>query len=210
MKFKAFYEAESEMTKLADHLRSRGLDPNRTGVVVDEKTGIATFFLYNLSGKLVGYQHYNPAGEKGFSHKNSKVDKMLMKYYSYVVGRTNDNTKEIAVWGLDTYDLNIPYLFVVEGIFDAVSLHNAGVPAVALLANDPSKSTLGWIHTLPQKKIVIYDNDQAENKDKKNTAGLKLRKAGNVSYTVPAPYKDLNEMPQEEVNMFVRRILDEV
>lgn len=210
MRFSYFFEEESEMESIRQHLLGRGLDPDRNGVVVDEKTGTATFFLYNLSGKLVGYQYYNPKGEKGFSHRNSKVDKELMKYYTYVSGKTKDKTKEIAVWGLDSYDISVPYLFVVEGIFDAASLQNAGVPAIALLANDPNRKTLSWLRTLPQKKIVIYDNDESESKEKKNTAGLKLVKAGDFAYTVPEPYKDVNEMPQEEVNKFVKSIIENI
>lgn len=206
MLFSHFFK-ESE--PIRSHLISRGLDPDRIGLVVDEKTNTATFFLYNLSGKLVGYQQYNPAGEKGFSHRNSKADRSLMKYYTYVSGNTKDRTKEIAVWGLDTYQSDHPYLFLVEGIFDAVSLHNVGVPAIALLANDPDQKTLTWLRTLPQKRIVICDNDQSESKEKKNLAGNKLAKAGHVAYTVPQPYKDLNEMPQEEVSKFIEGILNE-
>jgi len=205
MLFRAFYE-NREMEDIESHLRSRGVDPNRTGVVYDKKTGFASFFLYNLSGKLVGYQHYNPKGTKHQRH-NQKPSKELLKYYSYVTGSSKDKSKEIAVWGLESYDLKIPYLFAVEGIFDAVSLQNAGVPAIAVLANDPDKKTRSWLRTLPQKKIVIYDNDEAESKENKNKSGNKLIKAGDYAFTVPEPYKDVNEMPQEEVNAFVNEIL---
>ncbi|MEM4261200.1 MAG: toprim domain-containing protein [Candidatus Woesearchaeota archaeon] len=205
MKFKDFYNLtkENNINSIRDHLISRGLDPDRIGVVVDEKNNIATFFLYNLSGKLVGYQQYNPMGDKkvGHKYKEDEAKKDLMKYYSYVIGKRKDKSKEVAVWGLDSYDINIPYLFIVEGIFDAVSLHNAKVPAIAVLTNDPSESLLGWLRTLPQKKIVICDNDES---------GDKLIKAGDFFYKVPSNYKDLNEMSQNEVNDFVNKILKDL
>lgn len=189
-----------EINSIRNHLISRGLDPDRIGLITDEKTKRAYFFLYNLSGQLVGYQQYNPAGSKDVGHhfRSDESKKDLMKYYTYVTGKTKDKTKEIAVWGLDTYNKDIPYLFIVEGIFDASSLHNAKVPAIAVLANDPDDKLMGWLKTLPQKRIAICDNDDA---------GRKLAKAGNVAYTVPSPYKDLNEMPQNEVNIFIKQIL---
>lgn len=54
----------ASLNDLLNHLRERGIDPDSTDVVIDEESGIATFLLYNLSGKLVGYQRYNPKGDK--------------------------------------------------------------------------------------------------------------------------------------------------
>jgi len=189
-----------EIKSIREHLISRGLDPDRTGVVVDEKNKRACFFLYNLSGKLIGYQQYNPTGSKDLGHQKRGDESLkdLMKYYTYVSGHRQDKTKELAVWGLDSYKLDSPVLFIVEGVFDAVSLQNAKVSAIAILSNDPSPQMLSWLRTLPQKRIVIRDNDMAGNK---------LAKAGHVDYTVPSPYKDLNEMPQEKVNELVQQIL---
>ena len=52
-------------------------------------------------------------------------------------------------------------------------------------------------NSLPQKKIVIQDRDDA---------GTELGAIGDYVYTVPEPYKDLGEMPQEEVDEFIRKI----
>lgn len=184
-----------ESIDIESHLKSRDLDFNKTHVVMNKKDGAAYFFLYNTSGKLVGYQRYNPAGSKYIrgNNKNAmKVDLNLMKYRTYVSNR------EIAVYGMETYDISSRVLFIVEGIFDCIKIHNAGYPAIAMLSNGTTQSTISWLHTLPQTKIVIYDND---------ATGKQLRKLGDASASCPDPYKDLGEMPQSEVNTFLRYVL---
>lgn len=177
-----------ENIDIKSHLLNRGLNPNTKGVFIDEESGEATFFMYNLSGQLVGYMKYNPnypkaagLGEKG-------------KYYSYV-GKEGDKHK-MAVWGLQTYDPNSKFLFVCEGIFDAVKVHNAGYPAIAVLGNDPVPIK-GWLKTLNQTIIVIADND---------AAGRRLNKFGDYYFTVPLG-KDLGDLSQEQANDFIENII---
>ena len=45
---------------LIQHLKSRGVNPEKTKIIMDEEEGNVYFFLYNLSGQIVGYQKYNP------------------------------------------------------------------------------------------------------------------------------------------------------
>lgn len=185
-----------ENIEIEKNLRERGIDFNKTNVIMDKDNNAAYFFLYNLSGQLVGYQRYNPSGQKvrsDFRNEFGKDNIDMMKYKTYV------SNKEIAVWGLESYDMDSKYLFVVEGIFDCVKIHNAGYPAVASLANDPNKSTKSWLKTLPQEIIVIYDDD---------AAGKKLRSvATKTSAAPPSPYKDLGDMPQQEVNEFLKTLI---
>jgi hypothetical protein len=168
------------------HLKDRGIDAEKTAVIVDRESNIATFLLYNLSGQLVGYQEYNPNEEK--------VRGNAGRYFNYV--SREDKYPKLAVWGVDTIG-NTQELFIVEGIFDAAKLHNAGKSAVAVLTNNPVHLK-SWFAALPYKIIAITDND---------SAGTQLKKYADAVYTVPDPYKDLGEMPQEEVNMFVERIV---
>jgi hypothetical protein len=194
-----------EPREIEKHLLSRGVDPNKTAVIIDEESGFATFLLYNLSGQLVGYQQYNPKGTKDFpgrgkhASKFSEDQKSLMKYYTYI-GRGGDkSTHKIAVWGVETLDER-QYLFVTEGIFDAIKVKNAGHPVIAVLANHP-KPLRDWFRALAKFVIAIEDND---------AAGKKLSTVADASYVVPEPYHDLGDMPQEEVNVFIKKILDEV
>jgi len=180
------------------HLKDRGIDLRKTHLIIDNYNNYAVFLLYNLSGKLIGYQNYNPNGKKSINYSKSKLKDMsteemfsLMKYFTYV--SEMDKTHQIAVWGLETLEITSKYLFITEGIFDIIKIHNQGFAGIAVLGNDPIKLK-GWLSLLPQKKIVIYDNDKA---------GKELRKLGNWSYTVPKPYKDLGEMSDDEVYKFL-------
>lgn len=179
---------------IRQHLKDRGIDFNKTRVIVDDENDAAYFFLYTLSGKLVGYQRYNPSGSKAISgnKRQTKVDPSLLKY------KTFRGIGEISVYGIETYDIKSKYLFVVEGIFDCIKIHNAGYPAIATLSNDPTDSTKSWLKTLPQEIITVVDKDPA---------GEKLAKVGHRSVTVPDPYKDLGEMPQDEVNAFLQSVV---
>lgn len=195
------YIVENEITNIEAHLKERGLDPSKTQVIMDKKANIAIFMLYNLSGKLVGYQQYNPNGVKGINYSETtglNLDKKeMMKYYTYLTKENEEKRiKQIGVYGLQTYDLRSPVLFVVEGIFDCIKLHNLGLPAIAVLANDP-KPFGQWLRLLPQKIVVIMDNDE-------NLSGNKLAKYGDKVVKVPSGFKDLGDMSNDEVRQFLK------
>jgi len=197
-----FEENEKESIEL--HLVKRGVDPNRIHLLVDKDSNTATFLIFNLSGKLIGYQQYNPSGQKSFRQTKNEKYKDLAKYWTYVTKSGEHNTtRQIAVWGLDTYDWTNE-LFLTEGIFDCSKIHNAGYAAIATLSNDPAPIR-EWLNVIKQQKrvIAILDND------KSNNAGNALKKFAKESYTTPDPYKDLGEMPQDEVNKFINSILSQ-
>jgi hypothetical protein len=181
-----------ESFDILQHLRGRGIDPDNTKLIIDEESGDVFFFLYNLSGQLVGYQKYNPNYPK-----TRNEDPHLMKYFTWMTDQGKG--KYIGVWGLESVNLSDDYLFVTEGLFDAARIQEAGYPAISVLSNDPSPSLKSWLMTLPQKKIVIYDNDKA---------GRKLRRVGDFSYTVPHS-KDINDLTPEEAKIFIEDCLRE-
>lgn len=185
---------------IRQHLLSRDVDFNHDRVYINDETNTATFFLYNLSGMLVGYQHYNPRGTKGNRASNKKVDVRDLKYQSRII--KIDKIPMLAVYGLESFDYTLPYIFLVEGIFDCIKLHRLGLNAIAVLANDPI-NLRSWLNTLPQKKIVITDNDE-------NEAGNSLKKYGDVSYNTPMLNSDLGAMSLSEVRSFINNILFQV
>lgn len=189
---KLFEEFEGE--HISKHLMGRGVDPTKTRVIIDEETEDSYFFLYNLSGQMVGYQKYNPNYVK--TGQSNLDDPRMAKYFTWV--SDEEKGKKIAVWGLESLDvMKHEYVFITEGIFDAARIQEAGYPALAVLCNNPSDSLKSWLMTLPQKKIVIYDNDKA---------GRKLMKAGDFAYTVPSG-KDANDLTPEEAKLFIQDCL---
>ena len=190
MKYLLLYEKYD----ILSHLKDRGIDPDKTKVVIDEKTNDVYFYLYNLSSQMVGFQKYNPNYVK--TGQSNLDDPRMAKYFTWV--SDEGKGKSIAVWGLESFDImNDKYIFITEGIFDIARAHEAGFPGIAVLCNNPSDSLKNWLSILPQKKIVIYDNDDA---------GIKLKKIGDYAYTV-TDVKDINDLNPSDAKKFLEDCL---
>ena len=178
---------------LAEYLYSRKVRDFSPIFLADE---CVYFKLWNLSGQLVGVQRHSPNGikvSKSCETARKRGDSALneLRYLTYV------SKGQIGIFGLHTYRVN-QLLFITEGVFDAIMIHNAGYSAIAVLSND-CKPFRSWLNTLPNIKIAILDNDPT---------GVKLAKFGDIAYKTPDPYKDLNEMPQDEVDQFIFNIAE--
>lgn len=183
------------MIDIYENLARRNMNTDRVGLSIDSESHMATFLLYNLSGQIVGYQRYNPNGSKT---KNN--DPVNGKYFTYA-GIEGDRYRKIAVWGIDTLDGNrtLP-LFITEGIFDANRIHVAGYPALAILSNN-SKVLRSFFSALPMVTVAIMDRDKASEA---------MGKLTTAAFTVPEPYHDLDDMPQEEVVTFLGQIIQKI
>lgn len=176
------------------HLLERGLDPNQHGVLLDVENCIATFLLYNLSGQIVGYQQYNPNGSKQLA--NDEKNRNALKYFTFIGDENNERRsgkKKLAVWGLQTVSIEHDFVFITEGIFDAVKLQNEGLPALAALANDPAP-LLSFLKALSKRVIAVCDDDDA---------GKRLGSIANIKLVVPKPFHDLGDMSQEDVKKWL-------
>lgn len=194
MKFLADWKL-FELLDIEQHLSDRGIDPKKTRVVRDGDD--TYFFLYNLSGQMIGYQKYNPLYPKTGQGKLS--DPRMAKYFTWVSG--DEKNKAIACWGLESVDvMNDEFIFITEGIFDCVRIHQAGLPGIAVLCNDPNESLKNWLWTLPQKKIVIYDND---------APGRKLIKVADYAFSVTGG-KDLGDLTKEEAKVFLEDCITKI
>lgn len=161
---------------MREHLRSRHVRPGYYHMSYDEET--VTFCLYTLAGMMVGTHRYRP-----HAPKTPRNDEKYGRYWTYI------QKGHIGVWGLETYWWRRDVLFVTEGVFDAVRIHNLGLPAVALLANDP-KPFRPWLSCLNRHIVAVCDND---------TAGKKLAKFGDSVITVQKEGADLGDLTDAEV-----------
>lgn len=198
MRYLFLFEDFSPGDDMTSHLKSRGVDASKTRYVLDEDSGDTFFFLYNLSGQMVGYQKYNPLYDKKGQNARKMKDPTKTKYYNWVGDELKG--KKIAVWGLESLSFTDKYLFITEGIFDIARAHQAGYAGIAVLCNNPSPQLKNWLKTLPQTKIVIYDNDEA---------GEQLRKLGDYSFSVEGG-KDLNDLSEEEAKEFLDDIINSI
>lgn len=153
--------------------------------VLDDVERVATFYLWNLSGQLVGYQQYRPEGEKK-PQNNPKAG----KYF------THRKMPTLAVWGVESLFLTPHVLFLTEGVFDAARLTERGVSAVAALSNNPTADFRNWLTCLNRVVVAVCDNDDA---------GRRLAKFGNVA--VYTEEHDLGDSSDEYVTQLMERFV---
>ena len=169
------------MKTVLEHLKGRHLDVDLHHPMIDEDERVATFFLYDLTGRAAGYHQYRPEGEKKLPNdfKNGK-------YFTF--------RKGYLPWGVESLSLTPHVVFLTEGIFDAARLTERGYSALAALTNDPQRDFKNWLQLLDRKVVAVCDND---------AAGRRLAKFGDVA--VFTEDKDLGEADDE----FVTNLLKE-
>jgi hypothetical protein len=170
---------------ITTHLLSRHLDIDLHTPIIDSENCVATFLLFNLSGQIVGYQQYRPGASK--ERRNDPIEG---RYFT----RKNDQT--VSVFGVESLHLRTDVVFITEGIFDAVRLTQRGLPALAVLSNNPSKDVANFLFALGRKVVAICDND---------VAGRKLAKFGDVSLFTAE--KDLGDSTDEEIDLLLKDVL---
>jgi hypothetical protein len=163
---------------IREHLLSRHMNLELHKPILDEEKGLATYLLYNLSGQIVGYQQYNPNGQKGVF--NSKEHG---KYYTYRKSPT------VTVWGLESLHLTDGVIYLTEGVYDAARMTARGQTALATLCNNPPRDYRNWLWMLGRPIVAVCDNDPA---------GRKLAKYGHYVEVVPDG-KDLGDAPDEYI-----------
>jgi 5S rRNA maturation endonuclease (ribonuclease M5) len=170
---------------LRNHLLSRFLNFNLHRVWLDDVNQLATFPLYNLSGNLLGYQHYRPSGSKTVNN-----DPRDGRYFT-----RKSNTTEPTYWGVESWHLSNT-LFLVEGLFDAARLTYLGYSALATFTNNPGDNFMGFMSLVRKVRpvVVVCDND---------AAGIKLAKYGHT-YTTMYTGKDVSDAEEQEVLTMVK------
>lgn len=177
---------------MKEHLLKRYCETERYTCYIDEETHAATFFLFNLTGQLVGYQKYDP-----LANKDGRNDQ-YGKYYTWCLdeGEGGKSKKALAFFGWESYYYRSDILCVTEGLFNAARLHTREIPCLALLGNDLKKS-MSLLRTIGirRKILAICDGDEA---------GRKLAKFGDVSFECGT--NDVNDMTTFEFENLLKWI----
>lgn len=165
------------------HLIRRGLSSKYTNnVFIDRFEEIVTFPLWNCTGQFLGYQKYDWKADKLRNNDNKG------KYYTY---RRKD---WLTFWGLDLIDLSCKEpLYIVEGVWDAVSVNNAGFKCIAVLSNHP-KQLKNLLNCLPCKTVALCDGDDA---------GKMLSKVTDECISLPKKV-DCNDMSTDEIKILLK------
>lgn len=172
--------------KVSEYLQSRHVNLSLHRPVVDEEERVATFFLYNCSGQLVGYQQHRPDAPKTPQKHGPK----LARYFTYRKQPTH------SLWGLESLYQSNGVVFLTEGLFDAARLTEKGQSALACLCNNPQRDLKNWLDSLARPVVVVADNDKA---------GKALAKFGNFCEVCPEPGSDLSDSSEDFVNWLVQK-----
>jgi len=168
---------------LTQHLKDRHVNLDLHRFLLDEEAQVATALLYNLSGKICGYQQYRPSADK-----TRRNDPKEGRYYTHKTEGT------LVVFGVETLHLTPGLVFVVEGMFDAARLSSRGFSALAVLSNNPTQDLKGFLKCLNRKVVVVYDND---------VAGVKLAAFGHEAVCLNS--KDVGDASEEELNQLLKK-----
>ncbi len=174
------------METLREYLKRRHLREDLHRPVLDEEERTVTFYLYNLSGALVGFQQHRPDAPKTPQKRGPRE----ARYFTYRKQPTH------GVWGLESLYQSSGPVFLTEGVFDAARLTDLGQPALAVCCNDPQRDLGNWLQCLARPVVVVADNDKA---------GRKLAKFGNFVEYCPEDGQDLGDCPNEYVQWLVKK-----
>lgn len=172
---------------VTEHLLSRSvnLELYKNTLTVSEENQSATFYLWNTSGQLVGFQQYRPNQPK----VDYTLDPRMLRYFTFV-SKESESSQKLTAFGLELLNPENRTLFVVEGVFDAVKLHNLGLNCLALLSATP-KPLREWLWTLGYNVVPVCEDDKA---------GKLLKKmSNNGDYLELTNGQDLGDMKDSEV-----------
>jgi hypothetical protein len=175
---------------MQDHLRSRWFNTAKYPHVAVTETTV-TMPLWNMSGQMVGFQTYSP-----LQPKKEVGDPTLQKYFTWSTKPCGSKNAELAVWGLETVQWTDSLLFLTEGVFDAARLHWFGLPAVAVMGNNPVH-LVSWLDALPSHKVACVQGD---------TAGKKLAAFGDSCVMLPDTH-DVGSLTDEMFAQFFGKYL---
>lgn len=169
---------------LKDHLKQRHLNLELHRPILDYEHNVCTFYCWNLSGQLTGYQQYAPLGNKKIFNNRFEG-----KYYTY------RKLPTVTLWGIESLYQSNGVVYLSEGIFDACRMTNLGQSALASLTNSPPKDYKNWLQILSRLVVVICDNDDA---------GKELAEFGDYVEVVP-DNKDLGEAPDDYIKYLMNK-----
>jgi hypothetical protein len=165
-------------SKFVKHLTARcKQDPESLGVV-DHDNQLFTRFIYNLSGKVVGYQAYNWRADK------KPRNDISGRYWTWL-SKPDSKTTAIGIMGLEHVRWG-EALYLVEGQFEQATGAAYGLNCVAVLTNNP-KHLKNWLACYPGPVVALCQDD---------AAGRKLANLADRAIILP---QDLDELSREQV-----------
>jgi hypothetical protein len=101
----------------------------------------------------------------------------------------------------------LDFVVLVEGVGDVLKVAEAGYVAVAVLGSTLSAAQVELLAKLNKTVLIAFDNDESgqEGTDRAYDC-LSLREVHCFPCEPPEQYKDIGEMPTEEVDLWLLRV----
>lgn len=147
-----------ELTPFVKHMNRRmnceanTIDYVMNNHVIDWDNEVVSFWLYNQSGQLVGFQQYKWQQPK--SHTKGLKPSEL-KYFTHCKDK-------VGVFGIDSWHSPHLPLVVVEGVWEQLRMQKH-IDTVAALCNNP-KHLKNWLACQPRETVAVCQNDKAGHK----------------------------------------------
>ena len=97
-------------------------------------------------------------------------------------------------------------VYVVESSFDAIRLDQAGLPAVATLGANVSRTQIELLTKNFNSVIIVPDNDDA-GQSMASRITDKINKKS-VVVNIPQRFKDIGDMTNDDISEFIKRVQD--
>jgi len=169
---------------------------------------------------MMAYKYFLPVldADGACSYFISRLDEGAVPSWANNYGKThNPKGMKVRLFN-DRYltggEVQGEFIFITEGIFDALSLEEFDYPAIALNSVENAKLLLETLNHAPEfikskTFILIPDNDNAgERLVGKLTEGFNKLGFMLKEFKIPSEFKDFNEFlvaKREEANKFIRK-----
>lgn len=171
------------------------------GVIVHNQSSSTTTSIYTPFANriVVPIKHFGKiVGISGRYYKFDKETKNSKYFHSRFPKKDfllfYDEARRIATKN------NMDYVFVTEGMFDALSLLSINIPAVSILGSSVSTEQLNLLNRCFKTVNFVFDSDEAGLKSKYNTAKtlIETNRPSFSSYFVTLPKDtDIDELIKE-------------
>lgn len=151
----------------------------------------------DIKGRIIWYQNYSFNRDKGTK-------------YIMIFPDSYEGAQNIRMYGTHNYDkaMELDSIVAVEGIFDAIRLEMAGVPAVSLMGTKLTKSQQRFLSNF-RRVYYVPDNDVSGE-----YASIRNQRLDNlVEYKLVSGYEDVDHLGKEggyEYDMWLNVLKDKM
>lgn len=188
-KVEKLHENLMQSDRAMEYLKGRG---------ITEQSMVDFLIGYSIIQDMITFPYMSPDGSKYIGVEGRSIEKKR-----FMAGGPKSETLfnlRNRIWSED--------VFLTESAIDCIRLEQVGCPAISSMGSNRSKMQVSLLGRYFDTIYIVQDNDTAENGFAGQAAAAKLvDKLGGRGIIVKPPerYKDIGEMPEEEIKLLVAK-----